>query len=185
MINESYERLAVLFEQLGISAVSGSEDKGELMAYRAGIELVQNELEDGFNQLFVDTAFGIGLSQLCEMFKIDGMLSDEEKKLQIAEGFAEIYGNYVCGDFEKELDKQCPMLSAVPLDFYITINGSVKNDYDQLAKLGRILENYMPPCTVVEFGGNGFNFDYWDSTPYLFEDYDNFNLNFELLDELM
>lgn len=185
MINGSYERLAMLFEKLGISAVSGSEDKGELMAYLAGIELIQNEFEDCFNQLFADTASGLGLSQLCELFKIDSTLSVEEKRLKIAKGFADVYGNYIRGDFEKELDKQCPMLTAVPLDFYITINGSVKNDYDQLIKLGRILENYLPPCTVIGFGGNGFNFDYWDSTPYLFEDYDNFNLNFELLDELM
>lgn len=185
MINSSYERLAMLFEKLGISAVSGSEDKGELLAYCAGIALVQNAFENYFNQLFADTAAGLGLALFCELFKIDATLSDEEKRAEIAKGFAEVYGNYVSGEFEKELDKQCPLLTALPLDFYITINGSVKNEYDQLSKLGRVLENYLVPCTVIGFGGNGFNFDYWDSTPYLFEDYDSFNLNFELLDELM
>lgn len=184
MMNNSLDRLSALFAKLGISAPIGSEDKGELMAYCAGIEIVQREFENNFNQLFADTASGLGLSQLCELLKIDSTLSDSEKKVRIVKELSVQYGSYGYGDFEKELDKQCPMLTAAPLDFYITINGSVKDDYDQLAKLGRIFENYLPPCTVIGFSGNGLDFDYWDSAPYLFKDYDNFNLNFEFIDEL-
>lgn len=183
-MNNSFDRLSALFEKLGISVSADSDDRGELLAYCAGIERIQLEFENYFNQLFADTATGSGLSLLCELLGIDSALSDKDKREQLVKKLSMQYGSYSYGEFEKVFDKQCPMLTAAPFDFYITINGSVKNDYDPLAKLGRIFEDYLPPCTVIGFSGNGLDFDYWDSTPYLFKDYDNFNLNFEFLDEL-
>lgn len=184
-MNNSYDRLRLLFEKLGLSTQNGCDDSGELMAYCAGIEMVQSDFEDSFNQLFADTASGLGLSQLCELLRINSSLSDDEKREQISQGLSRKYGDYNFAEFENEISKQCPMLTLVLMNFYITINGSVKDDYDNLFKLGRIFENYLMPCTVAGFSGDGLNFDYWDSTPYLFKDYDNFNLNFEFLEELM
>lgn len=184
MNNKSYDRMSILFEKLAISLDEGSCDKAELMAYCAGLDIVRDAMEDCFNQIFIDTASGIGLSLFCEMFKIDSQLSSEEKKALIKAGMSQKFGHYTSGDFNKAIDEISTELSLLAENFKITINATLEDDYRLLSKLGRVFENYVPPCTVVGFDSDGMDFDYWDSSPYLFEDYDNFNLNFQLYDGL-
>lgn len=69
-------------------------------------------------------------------------------------------------------------------DFNMVISGTIDHSADVLTRLGKIIENYLPPCTVVKFCSDGLDFDNWDSSPYLFKNYDNFNLSFDILDTL-
>lgn len=185
MNNKSLERLTILFEKLGIPIESKSQDKGELMAYCAGIDMIRSAFESNFSQIFADTATGLGLSLFCELLKIDSSLDADEKRTQIARGLSRKYADYTYNEFTDEIDSISIDIGALVLDFYVNMNGTIQGDYSILAKMGRAFENYVPPCTVLSFCGNGLAFDYWDESPYLFEDYDNFNLNFQLLDELV
>lgn len=184
MNSEIYTRLLALFEKLGLTAENGTKEKGELLAYCTAISIVQSELESNFNQMLADTASGLGLSLFCELLGIDVSLSDDEKHKLIREGLSQKYGDYAFGTMTSEVEGLADGFSMTADDFIITINGSIKSDFDILARLGKILKKYLLPCTVISFGGGGIDFDYWDSTPYLFEDYDNLNLSFDVLDTL-
>ncbi|MCH5321289.1 MAG: hypothetical protein J1E36_05970 [Eubacterium sp.] len=184
MNNEVYKRLSALFEKLGFPIDNGTKEKGELLAYCTAINTVQGELEENFAQMLADTSSGLGLSLFCELLGIDGTLSDEEKYKLIKEGLSQKYGDYIFGTMTSEIEGLADGFSMTADDFKITINGSIKSDTDILARLGKILEKYLLPCTVIAFCGDGIDFDYWDSTPYLFEDYDNLNLSFSVLDTL-
>lgn len=184
MNDEIYLRLSALFEKLGVSAGDGTSEKGELMAYCTAISALQNRLDLIFSQIFADTASGIGLSLFCELLGIDGSLSDSEKHRLTKEGLSQRYGDYVFGTMTDEIEGLAKGFSMTVDNFRITIRGSIKGNIGILSALGKILEKYLLPCTVVSFGGNGMDFDYWDSSPYLFEDYDNLKLSFDVLDTL-
>ncbi len=184
MNDEIYARLSALFEKLGLTAEKGTEDKGELLAYCTALSAAQDDLEINFGQMLADTASALGLSLFCELLGIDGSLSDDEKHRLIIEGFSQRYGDYAFGTMTDEIEGLAEGFSMTADDFMLSINGSIRNNIYILAQLGKILEKYLLPCTVVTFGGDGMNFDYWDSTPYLFEDYDNLNLSFDVLDTL-
>lgn len=184
MNNEVYKRLLALFEKLGIPAENGTKERGELLAYCTAINIAQNELEENFTQMFADTSSDLGLSLFCELLGIDGSLSEDEKHKLIKEGLSQKYGDYAFGTMTSEIEGLADGFSMTVDDFKITINGSVKSDDDILSRLGKILEKYLLPCTVIAFCGGGIDFDYWDSTPYLFEDYNNLKLSVSVLDTL-
>lgn len=179
-----YERMSSLYEKLGISYPDGSEEQGELMAYCTAIDALQNTFDSYFSQMFADTANGLGLSLFCEMLKIDSTLSDEEKRNLMKQGLAQQYGDYSCGTIEREIENLGSPFSVTSESFCITVNGSFSEDAGLLPRLGKIFENYLPPCTVAKCSGDGMNFDYWDSATYLWEDYDNLGLSYEVLDTL-
>lgn len=184
MNNEIYDRLSSLYEKLGISHPNGSAENGELIAYCTAIYNLYKSFELYFEQMFADTSSGLGLSLFCELFKIDSSLSDSRKRELIRQGLAQQYGDYTNGDFEAEIDDLAAAMYVNAENFVITIDGSVEGDDTLLPRLGRIFENYLMPCTLISLNGDGFDFDHWDTTLYLFKDYDNINVNFQFLDEL-
>lgn len=185
MMNEIvYKRLSSLYEKLGIPCPNGSAEKGELAAYSVAIGNLYNEYDSYFSQIFADTSTGYGLSLFCEIFGIDSSLSDSEKRRLIAEGMSRIYGMSSLFDIEKAVKKLGGDFSVSCKKFNMVISGSIDNSSDVLTELGRIIENFLPPCTVVRFCADGIDFDNWDLLPYLFKNYDNFNLSFDMLDTL-
>lgn len=182
--NDIYERLSGLYEKLGLTVDDGSSEKGEILACCAGISLVKDDFEQSFLQLFPNTSFQRGLSLFCELMNIDSSLTDDEKKRLIKKGLSQCYGDYIYGIFKKEIEDLSAVFFIESQDFVLTLSGTVTEDYTLLSKIGRILNNYLPPCTVARLDGIGLEFDYWDSTPYLFEDYDNLSLSFDVLDTL-
>ena len=183
MTNERiYERLSSLFDKLGIEHPAGSAENAELMAYCVGIDGVYKDFELYFSQLFADTASGLGLSLFCELFKIDSGLTDSEKRTLIIQGLGRQYGDYIFGTMKSEFDKLGGGFSVSCEHFLLTVNGSVKDDPSLLSEIGKIIENNLPPCTAAKCSGDGADFDYWDSTDFLFGDYDDLKLGFELLD---
>lgn len=183
MTNERiYERLSSLFDKLGIEHPAGSTENAELMAYCVGIDGVYKDFELYFSQLFADTASGLGLSLFCELFKIDSVLTDSEKRTLIIQGLGRQYGDYIFGTMKSEFDKLGGGFSVSCEHFLLTVNGSVKDDSSLLSEIGKIIENNLPPCTAAKCSGDGADFDYWDSTDFLFGEYDDLKLGFELLD---
>lgn len=180
----NYERLSSLWQKLGLALDDRSQNKAEVRAYCAGIELIRKYFDDIFSQLFVETSSGVALSYYCEMLGVDGALPEEEKKRLIIERLNRKAGDYEHGELEKVVSAIDPGLRVVINDFvgFTTIYGSCKGNYDILPELAGLIENYIPPCTEVSFSGEGFDFDYWDSTPYLFEDFDNFRLPFYFIE---
>jgi hypothetical protein len=179
-----YDRLSSLFDKLGIEHPENSCENGELMAYATAISQVQSEIEGYFTQLNANTTYGLGLSLYCELFNIDSTLSDDKKKELILQGLGMQYGDYQKGTFAQEVESLGSDFSAVVNDFNLIINGSVKGNHQLLSQLGKILVEYLPPCTTAQLSGDGLDFDFWDDTSFLFKDYDNLKLPFEVLDTL-
>ena len=185
MMNEMiYNRLSNLYEKLGISHTKSSAERGELLAYSNAIGDLYGEYDSSFRQIFADTTSGYGLSLFCELFGIVSSLGDDEKRNLIAEGMGRIYGLSSFEGMERAVEKLGDDFSVSCKDFNMVISGSVDNSSDVLTRLGKIIENYLPPCTVVKFCSDGLDFDNWDSSPHLFKNYDNFNLSFDMLDTL-
>lgn len=137
-----------------------------------------------FRQIFADTATEYGLSMFCEMFGIDSSLGYDEKRILIAEGMGRIFGLSSLTDIGKAVEELGNDFSVSCKEFNMVISGTIDHSADVLTRLGKIIENYLPPCTVVKFCSDGLDFDNWDSSPYLFKNYDNFNLSFDILDTL-
>ncbi len=185
MMNEMiYKRLSNLYKKLGISHQESSAERGELLAYSMAIGDLYGTYDSCFRQIFADTATGYGLSMFCELFGIDSSLGDDEKRILIAEGMGRVFGLSSLTDMEKAVEELGDDFSVSCKDFNMVISGTIDHSADVLTRLGKIIENYLPPCTVVKFCSDGLDFDNWDSSPYLFKNYDNFNLSFDILDTL-
>lgn len=91
MNDEILLRLTGLMEKLGFNCDDGSFTKAEMRAYAAGISLVKDMLDDGFNQIFTDTMGDKGLLMYCEMLGIDTTGETEELKQQIISRLSENY----------------------------------------------------------------------------------------------
>lgn len=142
------------------------------------------EYDSCFRQIFADTATEYGLSLFCEMFGIDSSLGDDEKRILIAEGMGRIFGLSSLTDIGKAVEELGNDFSVSCKEFNMVISGTIDYSADVLTRLGKIIENYLPPCTVVKFCSDGLDFDSWDASPHLFKNYDNFNLSFDMLDTL-
>lgn len=185
-MKNSYQRLASLWEKLGLSLDTASPNKAEVKAYCAGIELVEKYFEYIFSQIFFESSENIALSYYCEMLGIDGSLPEQEKKRLIALRLKERPGDYEAGELERAVKAIDSTIDVTVGDFigYTSFYGSCKGKHHILPRLADLIENYIPVCTDVSFGGGGFDFNYWDSTPYLFNDFDNFCLSFYFIETL-
>lgn len=184
MNSDEFNRLRVLYNRLGISAEEGTVDCAELEAICTGINLVKREYDLYFNEIFPDSAQSQGLSLYCEMLNIDGRLGLEKKRELIKAGLSEIYGKYTAGELERVAKESIGEVRIVSLIFMMTMSVSVLNQFHLLPKISRIVQNYLAPCTELDFGGDGLSFDIWDSTPFMFEDYDKLKLSFSMLESL-
>ncbi len=182
--NEMFGRLCRLFEMLGANLEKESADTAEIRAYCAGMDMILQDYKDKCAQINIDSAYGTGLSLYCGLFRIDSTLNDTVKKEKIKEGLQRVYGNYSPGEFDAALKAIDSGISVSSSKFNLTISGSALKNGKNLKRVAQVLEDYVPPCTFVSFDGFGADFDFWDSTQYLFEDYDNMNMAFQLLDTL-
>ena len=146
-MNETiYKRLSNLYEKLGLSHQEGSAERGELLAYSNAIGDLYGEYDSCFCQIFADTATGYGLSLFCELFGIDSSLGDDEKRILIAEGMGRVFGLSSLTDMEKAVEELGDDFSVSCKDFNMIISGTIDHSADVLTRLGKIIENYLPPC---------------------------------------
>ena len=182
--NKIFDRLCRLFEMLGANLEKESADTAEIRAYCAGMDMILQDYKDKCAQINIDTAYDIGLSLYCGLFRIDSSLDDAVKKAKIKEGLQYVYGDYSPGEFDDALKAIDSGIAVSSNNFNLNISGSALRNSKNLKRVAQVLEDYVPPCTFVSFDGFGADFDYWDSSQYLFEDYDNMNMAFQLLDTL-
>ena len=176
------KRIIQLAEMLSIDITPNSKELAELKGYAAGLELIFKDMAMIENQVFPLTATGNALSFICNQFNIDGNLADEDKYQLINSGFKYVFGDYVKGamaDEFKKYDIECSGSDGK----IILIASSYKNN-KVIENMGRIFRNYLSPSSEVILDGNGIDFDFWDSTPYLFDDYDRLDIPFYILDKL-
>lgn len=177
-------RLTSLFEMLGADMTENSEDSAETAAYAKGIECVVNSFDTWAKEMDVNNASSLGLSLYCEMTGVDSTLEETEKRKQVAERLAQVYGDYKLNDIYYALADISPELTVGTSRFKMTFNlCRFEKDFD-LKKLSKVINEMVPPCTAVVFLGDGATFDRWDATSFLFQDYDNIDLSFDLLEQM-
>lgn len=183
-MNDVFDRLYSLFQMLGADLNDGSADSAEISAYSKGLEVVLESLDEIVKEIDVNTATGLGLSLFCELTNVDSTLSQEEKKSEVKKQLTRTYGDYKLNDIYLALADISNELTIFTDRFDFKFNlCSFDTDFD-LKKLAKTVNEFIPPCTQVGFFGDGATFDRWDSSDYLFQDYDNLQLPFKMLDEL-
>ena len=175
-------RITRLAEMLSIDITPCSTELAELKGYAAGLEMIFDDMAVLEKQVFPLTASGSALSFICNQFNIDGNLADEDKYRFIDSGFKYVFGDYVNGamaDAFKKYNVECS-----GSDGKIILCASSYKDSKVIENMGRIFRNYLSPASEVVPDGDGIDFDFWDSTPYLFDDYDRLDIPFYILDKL-
>lgn len=183
-MSDIFDRLYKLFQMLGADLNDNTNDKGELCAYSSGIEFVLDYFEKLVHEIDVNTATELGLALYCELAGVEGETDVDEKRQSISKRFSQEYGDYKLYDIVNAVKAVSSNLTISKGDFSITFSsGNFGEDFD-LKRLADVVNEFIPPCVVGGFLGDGADFDKWDATDYLFEDYDNLKLPFKMLDEL-
>lgn len=184
MTNDIKIRLSALIEMLGGDMSENSADRAETEAYVRGIECVLNSFDQSAKEIDINKASSVGLSLYCEMTGVDSTLEEEEKRKQVTERLSQVYGDYKLNDIYYALADISPELTVGTSRFKMIFNlCRFEKDFD-LKKLSKVINEMVPPCTVVGFLGDGATFDRWDATSFLFQDYDNIDLPFDLLEQM-
>lgn len=161
-----------------------AESAGVLKAWCAGLCMIEKDFDYIFSQMSPEQTSGTALGLMCNLFNIESDLPEDEKRTLIKKGFRRVYGEYESGEFKSALEKYNMKAAVIISRMTVkSITGSIK-DNSGISALGKILKNYLPPGVTAVFNGWGLNFDYWDSTEYLFEDYDNLDFTFNMLETL-
>lgn len=183
-MTDAQKRVFALAERLGLNTEPGSRQTALFKSWCAGLEMLRSDFDIVMNQLNPMLVQSTALGLFCSLFGIDGSLPVEQKRNLIKQGFCRAYGEYELGEFRKRLE-ECGLKATVMIS-RMTIKsslGSIK-DNSSVSTLGGILKNYLPPGVTVSFNGWGLDFDYWNSTDYLFEDYDNLDFTINMLETL-
>lgn len=183
-MNDYKNRLSSLFEMLGADLSENSVDSAELAAYEKGIECVLNSFSQAVKEMNVYEASSIGLSLFCEMTGVDSTLEEEEKRNQVIKRLSQVYGDYKLNDIYNALAEISPELIPGTSKFKIIFNLCRFDDDFDLKQLSKVINEMVPPCTTVGFFGDGATFDRWDGTAFLFQDYDNIDLSFSVLEQM-
>lgn len=183
MANNVLSRLTGLFEMLGADTDESGYDMAELKAYAAAVEMAYDYLDGIASACNVNTSSGLALSLYCELFGIDGSLTDDEKRNMIKQRFAESLKLPLHNELEHAFNQLNCIDEIISIGFFysLTFDG---NDAADVYALSRICRDLLPPCTIVSADGFNADFDFWDNTQLLFEDYDGLRLNFNMLDNL-
>lgn len=176
------KRITQLAEILSIDITPCGKELAELKGYAAGIEMIFADMAALEEQVFPLTATGNALSLICNQFNIDSNLADEDKYQLINNGFKYVFGDYVKGAMTDEFKKYDIECSGS--DGNIILSTSSFKNSRVIENMGRIFRNYLLPSSEVILDGNGIDFDFWDNTPYLFDDYDRLDIPFYILDKL-
>lgn len=184
MNSEIFDRLFRLFQMLGADLADNTCDSAELYAYTAGLESVLKYFDEIKKDIDLNTSKNLGLALYCEMTGTDGELDDNKKREEVKKRLIRDYGDYKLNDIYLALADVSNELTIMTSKFEFEFNlNNFGKEFD-LVKLAKVINEFVPPCTVAEFMGDGATFDKWDATSCLFEDYDNINLPFQMLDQL-
>lgn len=179
-----YKRLEKLFSLLGFSGDKNPTYSAELLAYCTGIKMVNDKLEDILSDVVYENMNGIGARMMCSLLHISSGTEENIKKANIIRRLSYEFGEYRMGSAREYVCLINKDLSVKTENFTMKLSDASAKNSDILYKLGEYFNNFLPPFLCADFGGSGFDFDYWDSTDYFFDEYDRFNLSFNFLETL-
>lgn len=182
-MNNSIKRMMALAEKLGLDIRAKTKSLAELKGYEAGLKCIWQDYFYIAEQYSPNTAKGLALDFMCNMFNIDSECSEDKKREQICNGFKKRFGDYGCNEFSDILAGYGLMIVSSPCEY--TISGRSMKNTGAMDIIGSLLKNYAVPGVYITFSGEGYTFDYWDSKLYCFDDYDNLGLSFNMLDTMM
>lgn len=181
MNDEILLRLTGLMEKLGFNCDDGSFTKAEMRAYAAGISLVKDMLDEGFNQIFTDTMGDKGLLMYCEMLGIDTTGENEELKQQIISRLSENYRTLTRSQV-REAKKNTSGYSERYVGFdgpYFYIDPVNK---ENLTAFANFRKSYYTVCNQLTGGGSGIKFDKLDGLDLRWLEFEEFDFPFYVWD---
>ncbi len=181
MSNSVYERLKALIQDLGFNFTDGGITKAEIMAYTAGIELVNNILDKSIKSLMLDSDDRKGLAHYCKMLSVnDENYNLQELKKHIRTRLGERYSFSTAEEFKNAF-------SELGSGSYEISNGKIIISgigLGGIEKIGEFIKGYVPFCTNVLYTGSGMTFDEWDKVSKCWDEYDSMSLPFNIIDKL-
>lgn len=179
MNDEILLRLTGLMQNLGFTCADGSYTKAEMCAYAAGLSLVKNELNEGFNQIFTDTMGSQGILMYCDLLGIDSSSEEEELKEKIVTRLSENYRLVS----EKEYDEVKKNVQGY-LEMYMNMMGwtfYIKPvTYETLAAFSQFRKNYYLVHRQLLGGGLGMTFDELDGLNLRWFEFEELDFPFEV-----
>lgn len=181
MLNNVYERLKGLIEDVGFEFNSGGITTAEILAYSKGIELVYDYFDSLLEGLFLNDENSECVNRYCKMLNVErNNYSYNELKDYLLTRLKERFSFFTMDEFDTAFEK----LGAGSYSFE---DGKIEfSDLDNNAvkKLGDFISGYVPFCVGTCLSGNPMSFDKWDRVARCWNVYDSYKLNFDIIDGL-
>lgn len=164
MNSKIFERLKSLFAQLSAELAQKSTSMAELKGYCAGLSLAQNDMDEAYANLFVDTAGEKGLGMLLSLVGEDKRDTDEESREAVINAFSNKDAIMSYDSFFEELKK-----ISEDADFYcngyaMLISHCLLPERDVLKRLSHFIKNFVPANVHIYLNGVGAR---WEFCEYL------------------
>lgn len=182
-MSDIYDRIEQLVRLLGFEVKSHSALSATLKGYAAGLEMIMEDMKSLEKELVPANVTGLAFSLLCNLFRIDTDLSENEKREMITERFRERFGDYTKGSIVDALAAY-NIDSVFVIGKAILIRDSICDSTNLIEKFSKMLAQYQSPSTYVVFSNNKLDFDCWEAKQFSFSKYDSLNLPFYILDQL-
>ena len=181
MSNSVYERLKALIQDMGFIFTEGGITKAEIMAYTAGIVLVNDMLEKTMKSLILKPQSKEDLAYYCRMLSIN----DENYTLQELENCIRMrLSERFSFATAEELNKA---FAEIGSGSYEIVDGGIRFSdigIGGVKKVGEFIRAYVPFCAAVFYEGTGMTFDEWDAIAKCWDEYDRMYLPFNIIDKL-
>lgn len=181
-MNNPFDRMKKLLEDVGIKLENGGISSGEISAYSKGIELVISQAKMIIELVNIVSSKSNQLKRYTSLLHIDESRFEDVNQLK-----AEIIKRYSQCFGDNEIDAVNEGFESVGSGTYSIDNGVVtfyNVMLDDLYELGKFINGYLPAFATVSFDGTGLTFDEWDSIAFTFSKYDGWCLPFSIIDNL-
>lgn len=184
MSSEIYNRIYSLFSTLGFNMAENSTNCGEAAAYSAALDLITENFDNLFSELFVQTAKGKGLEKYLSLAGLKKDKDVGELRKNVISRFSKTGSLLSLKEFEGK------MAECFGDEFYGVSGFSVyflfgfNSNYASFKNTNDFVKKYVPGCCFVSFGGNGMNFDDLDSLNFSWYETDGFDFSFSALETI-
>ncbi len=182
MRNEVLERLSDLMDTVGIGGEDGSVEKAETTAYAQAVSLVVEMLEQGLDEIFIDTMSEKGLAMYCGLLDIDMQTDTQALKNKMITRLASGFSPLKSSEYDAAFDDTPGLKRVYTLTGLATELSPVNKE--TLAAFSDFIENYYPAVFCPRFDGNGMTFDFIESLDLRWFHIDGFCIPYSILDRL-
>ena len=183
MNNEILGRLERLMKSLNLTTEKGSYTEAEMKAYAAGLSLAAEALESTFNNLFVDSASGLGIAMFLSMVGEKPAKTEEESRQMIIDTASLPREIYSKSEFDKDISMLFGMKYTV-LGNNLVFKFNIVFSRITLELLSKLTVDIVPCTSIVCAGGSGQKFGAWGNLDFHWYELDSYELSFYALDTL-